>query len=98
VAAETGNEISAARNIAPLRARQLIEENAEKALNKLDAVKPYDPGRPAEIEVEFMSPNEVAKYRGRQGVEITGPESLVVRAADWWSAWRALYLEPKLAS
>jgi D-amino peptidase len=98
VAVKTGIGLSAARNVAPLRARMLIEEGAEKALKKLDAVKPFDPGRPAEIEVEFTNPSEVAKYRGRQGVEITGPETLVVRSDDWWSAWRALFLEPKLAS
>jgi D-amino peptidase len=88
----------AARNVAPLRARELIEEGARNALKKLDAVKPYDPGRPSEIDVEFMSPGEVVKYRGRQGVEITGPESLVSRADDWWTAWRQLFLEPRLAS
>jgi len=98
VAVKTGIERAAARNVAPRRARQLIEEGAATALEKLDAVKPYDPGRPAEIEVEFMTPSEVVKYRGRQGVEITGPESLVVRAEDWWTAWRALFLEPRLAS
>jgi D-amino peptidase len=98
VAVKTGIERAAARNVAPLRAREMIEDGAAKALEKLDAVQPYDPGRPAEIEVEFMTPSEVVKYRGRQGVEITGPESLVVRADDWWTAWRALFLEPRLAS
>jgi hypothetical protein len=24
-------------------------------------------------------------------------ESVVSRAADWWTAWRQLFLEPKLA-
>jgi D-amino peptidase len=84
--------------VAPLRARELIEEAARKALKKLDAVTPYYPGRPAEIAVEFTSPSEVIKYRGRQGVEITSPESLVSSAADWWTAWRQLFLEPRLAS
>jgi D-amino peptidase len=98
VAVKTGIGPTAARNVAPLRARKLIKDGAAKALEKLDAVKPYDPGRPAEIEVEFMTPSEVVKYQGRQGVEITGPESLVVRAEDWWTAWRALFLEPRLAS
>jgi hypothetical protein len=65
-------------------------------LTKLDAVKPYDPGRPMEIALEFTNPSEVLKYRGRRGVEVTGPESIVVHGDDWWSAWRALFLEPRL--
>src|SRR5918999_2374688 len=87
-----------ARNVAPLRARELIEEGARNALKKPDAVQPYDPGRPVEIQVEFLHPGEVDKHRGRQGVEITGPESAISRAADWWTAWRQLYLQPRLAS
>jgi D-amino peptidase len=86
----------AARNVAPLRARELIEEGARSALGNLDAVAPYDPGRPAEIEVEFTRIQEVEKYRGRAGVEVTGPRSIVVRADDWWTAWRNLFLEPSL--
>jgi D-amino peptidase len=97
VAVKTGIGPEAARNVAPLRARELIEEGARKALENLGAVEPYDPGRPAEIAVEFKNPGELVKYRGRSGVEVTGSESLVSRADDWWTAWRQLYLEPKLA-
>jgi D-amino peptidase len=98
VAVKQGIGRLSARNVAPLRARELIEEGARNALKKLDAVPPYKPGRPSEIAVEFMTPSEVIKYEGRQGVEITGPESLVSRAPDWWTAWRQLFLAPKLAS
>jgi D-amino peptidase len=86
----------AARNLAPLRAREVIEEGAKNALKDLTAVQPYDPGRPAEIEVEFVGTMEVPKYVGRTGVEVTGPRSIVVRADDWWTAWRNLFLEPAL--
>ncbi|HKF14385.1 MAG TPA: M55 family metallopeptidase [Gaiellaceae bacterium] len=89
---------ASARNIAPLRARELIEEGARSSLKKLDAVEPYDPGKPCEIAVEFLNPSEVEKYRGRQGVEVTGLESVVSRGDDWWTAWRRLFLQPKLAS
>jgi D-amino peptidase len=98
VAVKKGIGRAAARNVAPLRARELIEEGARNSLKKLDAVKPYDPGRPCEIAVEFLYPGEVDKYRGRQAVEITGPESAISRAADWWTAWRQFFLEPRLAS
>jgi D-amino peptidase len=98
VAVKEGIGRFSARNIAPLRARELIEEGAKSALKDLDAVKPYDPGKPAEISVEFMSPSEIVKYRGREGLEMTGVDTVVSRAPDWWKAWRQLFLEPKLAS
>jgi D-amino peptidase len=98
VAVKEGIGRASARNVAPLRARELIEAGAEAALKAVDAVAPYDPGKPCEIAVEFMTPSEVVKYRGRAGVEITGPETAVSRADDWWTAWRRLFLEPKLAS
>ena len=98
VSVKTGIGRAAARNVAPLRARELIEEGARNALKKPEAVRPYDPGRPSEIAVEFHVPGEVDKYRGRQGVEVTGVESVVSRADDWWTAWRQLFLEPRLAS
>jgi D-amino peptidase len=98
VAVKRGIGRKAARNVAPLRARELIEAGARESLRSLDAVQPYDPGRPTEIAVEFMSPSEVAKYQGRRGVEVTGPESAVSRGDDWWTAWRQLFLEPLLAS
>jgi D-amino peptidase len=98
VAVKRGIGRNSARNLAPLRARELIEAGARESLRTPDAVQPYDPGRPAEIVVEFMSPSEVGKYQGRSGVEITSPESAVSRADDWWTAWRQLFLQPRLAS
>jgi D-amino peptidase len=98
VAVKKGLGPFSARHVAPLRARELIEKGARNALKKLDAVQPYDPGRPCEIAVEFSFPGQVDKHRGRQGVEVIGPDSLVARGDDWWTAWRQLFLEPRLAS
>jgi D-amino peptidase len=97
VAVKKGIGRASARNVAPLRARELIEEGVKKALKDPQAVKPYEPGRPSEIAVEFIAPSEVDKYAGRQGVEVTGTESVVSRGPDWWTAWRQLYLQPRLA-
>jgi D-amino peptidase len=96
VAVKKGLGARAARNLAPQLAREVIEEGARESLKDLSAVEPYDPGRPAEIEVDFVGTGEVDKYRGRAGVEVTGPRSIVVRADDWWTAWRNLFLEPSL--
>jgi D-amino peptidase len=76
-----------ARMKTPAEARELIEEGAKRALSDLSAVKPYDPGKPCEIEIEFTSPDRLQEYANRKGVEVTGGRTLVARGADWWSAW-----------
>jgi D-amino peptidase len=80
-----------ARSKTPAQARELIEEGARKALSDLSAAPPYDPGRPSEIEIEFMTPDRLQEYANRKGVEVTGPCSLVVRGDDWWSAWSSFF-------
>jgi len=76
-----------ARNLPPVRARELIKAGAKQALKDLSAVTPYDPGKPCEIEVEFTSPDRLVEYRNRRNVEVTGPRSIVARGDDWWQAW-----------
>jgi D-amino peptidase len=80
-----------ARQIAPRRARELIEDGAKRALANLRAVEPYDPGRPCEIAVDFNHADGVEKYRHRAGVEIAGPRRIVSRGDDFWSAWRRFF-------
>ena len=91
VAVKRGLGRHSARQIAPQRVRQMIEEGARKALANLGAVAPYDPGRPCEIAVEFQATDALDVFRPKRGVEITGPLSLVSRADDWWSAWKQFY-------
>ena len=76
-----------ARNLPAVRARELIEAGAKQSLQDLSAVKPYDPGKPCEIVVEFTSPDRLEEYRNRKNVEVTGPRSIVARGDDWWQAW-----------
>jgi D-amino peptidase len=80
-----------ARNIPPNRARQMIEDGAAEALAKIGEVEPYDPGHPCEIKVEYATPDLVAKFRYRAGVEIVEPRTIVSRAFDWIAAWRQFY-------
>ena len=80
-----------ARHKAPQRARELIEEGAKTALKNLDAVRPYDPGSPCEIAIEFTSPDRLVEYRNRRGVEQLDALTLVSKADDWWSAWSQFY-------
>jgi D-amino peptidase len=80
-----------ARQLTPLRARELIEDGAKKALSDLSAVDAYDPGRPAEIQIDFMTPDRLVEYRNRRGIEQVGDLTLVSRANDWWAAWSQFY-------
>jgi D-amino peptidase len=91
VAVKEGLGRFSARHVPPVRARQLIEEGARRALDKRAAVKAFDPGSPSEIEVEFSSPELVEPYRYRAGVEVTSPMRVVSRAEDWWTAWRQFF-------
>ncbi len=91
VAVKKGLGAYSARQVPPLRARELIEEGAKMALKDLGAVKPYDPGRPSEIQIEFQAPSRLVEYRNRRGIEQIDAHTLVSRADDWWTAWSQFY-------
>jgi D-amino peptidase len=80
-----------ARQKTPATARELIAAGAKAALKDLGKAKPYDPGRPSTIEVDFTSPDRLDEYRNRRNVEVTGPLSIVARGDDWWQAWSAFF-------
>jgi D-amino peptidase len=91
VQVKVGIGLRAARHLAPAQARERIEEGARTALGDLAAVAPYDPGRPAEIRVEYKNTAEVDKVRGKRDVEVVDDRTIVVRADEWWSAWRGFF-------
>ncbi len=91
VAVKRGTGRTSARNVAPLRARELIEDGARKALSDLSAVRPYDPGRPCEIAVDFNSAGALERYRRRAGVEVIDSRRIVSRGDDWWAAWQQFF-------
>jgi D-amino peptidase len=80
-----------ARSKTARAARELIEDGAKRALKDLSAVQPYDPGRPAEIQIEFHTPARLVEYRNRKGVEQIDAHTLLSRADDWWAAWSQFY-------
>jgi D-amino peptidase len=80
-----------ARSLPAVKAREVIEAGAKQALQDLRAVKPYDPGRPCGIEIEFTSPDRLEEYRNRRNVEATSPTTIVARGVDWWDAWSSFY-------
>ena len=91
VTVKWGISARGARNLVPVRARELIEAGAREALGKRGSVPPYDPGRPCAIRVEFTSTDGVDQYRTRSGVEVLGARQIVSRADDWWTAWRQFF-------
>jgi D-amino peptidase len=91
VAVKQGLGRFSARHISPIRARELIEVAAARALSDLKAVAPYDPGKPCEIRVELTTSEEVERYRHHPVVEIADGRTLLSRADDWWTAWRQFY-------
>jgi D-amino peptidase len=80
-----------ARSLPALKARQLIEDGAKRALKELKAVQPFDPGRPCEIEIAFTTTDRLVEYRNRRGVEQVDALTLVSKAGDWWTAWSQFY-------
>src|SRR4051794_24036972 len=73
VAVKRGLSRFSARQIPPVRARQMIEEGAYHSLQDLTAVKPYIPAQPTKITVEITSVDKTADFMGRHGVTIVDP-------------------------
>jgi len=91
VAVKRGLGRFSARHKTPARAREMIEQGAQRALSNLSAVAPYDPGRPCEVRVELATSEEVERYRFNPVVEVIDGRTIASRADDWWTAWRQFY-------
>lgn len=91
VAVKKGLSRFSARQLAPVRARELIEEAARKALTDPVTTRPYVPERPTTIRIELASVDQLADFKGRPGVEATGPLSVESRAGDWMTAWNQFW-------
>jgi D-amino peptidase len=75
--------------IPPRRARALIEAGARDAIGRAAGAKPYDPGRPCQIEVLFQNTRAFDDFRWRPQVEAAGERLIRVTGEDWWTAWSA---------
>jgi D-amino peptidase len=91
VAVKQGLSRYSARQLPPVRARQLIEDAAREALADLSRVKPYIPDAPTTIKIELGSVDKLSEFKGRHGVEITGPVTVESRAKDWLTAWNQFW-------
>lgn len=91
VAVKKGLGRYSARQIPPVRAREMIEVGARASLQDLSRVKPYVPGQPTEITIELGTCDAADSYIGKAGVEIVDPLTVVSRADDWMTAWNQIW-------
>jgi D-amino peptidase len=92
VAVKRGLSGYSARQIAPVKARQMIEEGARLALKDLTAVKPYVPAGPTTITIDLSTADTAQPFRNRPNVEITDNDMKVIsRGHDWLEAWNNIW-------
>jgi D-amino peptidase len=83
--------VQSARHKAPEVAREMIAAGAKRALENLDAARPYLPGKPCTLEIEAFTVEMVEQFRHHEFVEIAGPTTLRIEGDDWWTAWRRFF-------
>ncbi len=93
VAVKRGLSRYSARQIPPVRARQMIEAGAQAALSKanLNRLKLYTPGKPTTITIEVETVEKVGQFRGRPGVQVVAPLKVQSKAQDWLTAWDQIW-------
>ncbi len=88
VAVKKGLSRYSARHVPPVRARRMIEKAARQSLEQLSDREPFSIGGEVEIRMEIVTADNMDKYRGREGVEIVEPRTVISRGADFLEAWR----------
>jgi D-amino peptidase len=91
VAVKRGLTRYSARQIPPVRAREMIEAGAKEALQNLSRLRAYVPAQPTTITIEIETVEKIAQFQGRHGVEIVGPVKVVSRGQDWLAAWNQIW-------
>jgi D-amino peptidase len=90
VAVKQGLTRYSARSIAPRRARRLIEQGAREAMGRLAEAPVYTVPGPVEVRFDIVTADAMEPYRRRPGVEITEPNVVVARGANFLEAWSRL--------
>jgi len=79
-------------HLAPVDARTLIETRAADALeNRARWPKPLTFSPPVTFQVELATPDRLASFEGRTGVELVGPRTVRAAGKTFWDAWDALW-------
>jgi D-amino peptidase len=91
VAVKRGLGRYSARQVPPVRARQMIEAGVHWALRDLNNVKPYVPAEPTTITIELSTVDQAAEFKGRPGVEVVDDLKVISRADGWLGAWNQIW-------
>ena len=91
VAVKRGLSRYSARQIPPVRARQMIEDGTRQALQDLPNINPYVPTAPTKITIELDTVDNASHHRGRQGVSFPDPLTVVSEGRDWMEAWNQIW-------
>ena len=92
VAVKKGLTRYSARQIPPVRARQMIEEGAYQALQNLSAVEPYVLTSPTTITIEVDKVEKMDEFKGLHGVELDrDAQKVYSRADNWMKAWNQIW-------
>lgn len=91
VAVKKGLSRYSARQIPPVRARQMIEQGAYESLQNLGRLKPYVPKSPTKITIEIETVEKTNEFKGKAGVEIVEPLKVVSSGKDWMTAWDQIW-------
>ena len=96
VAVKKGLSRYSARQIPPVRARQMIEDGAREALSRATKGRVYAPAGPTTITIEVETVDKVGQFRGREGVEIAEPLKVRARGKNWMEAWDRIWPQADL--
>ncbi|MBZ0280804.1 MAG: M55 family metallopeptidase [Anaerolineae bacterium] len=94
VAVKRGLGRYSARQIPPVRARQMIEDGAYKALKNRNGIQAYVPAKPTTIRIQIDNVEKLADFIGRPGVEFEkSPNAnyVISRGDDWMQAWNQVW-------
>jgi D-amino peptidase len=91
VAVKRGLSRYSARNIPPVRARQMIQDGVTAALNSKKWPKPYVPKRPTTITIDLSTVDSANQFKDRAGVEFPDPLKVESKGKDWLAAWNQIW-------
>jgi D-amino peptidase len=91
VAVKHGLSRYSARNIPPVRARQMIQDGVKAALLSTKWPKPYVPKRPTTITIDLSTVDSANQFLDRHGVELVEPLKVESRGKDWMQAWNQIW-------
>jgi D-amino peptidase len=74
-------------SMAPVEARQAIEDGVYHALTRRDWPEPYRPPPPVSFRVDLASVDQAAPFHQVPGIEMLGSRTIISRGNDFWQAW-----------